>query len=247
MILEIAQIDVKPGTRRSSRPASPRRRRCSSARRAAHGMALQHSVEKPSRYRLFVQWETVENHTVDFRGSADFQEWRKLVGHCFASPPEVEHVRRRCEGVLSRPSPACSRRPYSPPWRNPRSRRKARSGQAFQEGPGEADARQGGAAGPAADRAGAGAAAQSRHRPGHRGDGLADRPAAAAGQFVRPPRGFLRRAPRAQVDAKGSTRRRSRAMSRRRRSTGDRPELPRRWATSEAGRPTAVIGEMAEA
>ena len=32
------------------------------------------------------RWETVENHTVDFRGSADFAEWRKLVGHCFDDP-----------------------------------------------------------------------------------------------------------------------------------------------------------------
>jgi hypothetical protein len=45
-----------------------------------------------TRYRLFVKWQTVENHTVDFRGSPDFAEWRKLVGHCFAAPPEVEHV-----------------------------------------------------------------------------------------------------------------------------------------------------------
>ncbi|HEY1311703.1 MAG TPA: antibiotic biosynthesis monooxygenase, partial [Pseudolabrys sp.] len=30
--------------------------------------------------------------TKDFRESADFQEWRKLVGHCFVSPPQVEHV-----------------------------------------------------------------------------------------------------------------------------------------------------------
>ena len=36
--------------------------------------------------------ETLENHTVDFRGSADFQEWRKLVAPFFAAPPEVEHV-----------------------------------------------------------------------------------------------------------------------------------------------------------
>jgi hypothetical protein len=35
---------------------------------------------------------------VDFRGSADFQEWRKLVGHCFATPPEVEHVRSVVKG-----------------------------------------------------------------------------------------------------------------------------------------------------
>jgi hypothetical protein len=40
----------------------------------------------------------VENHTVDFRGSPDFAEWRKLVGHCFASPPEVEHVHEVMKG-----------------------------------------------------------------------------------------------------------------------------------------------------
>ena len=38
------------------------------------GMTLQRSVEMPARYRLFVQWDTVENHTVDFRGSADFAD-----------------------------------------------------------------------------------------------------------------------------------------------------------------------------
>jgi heme-degrading monooxygenase HmoA len=55
-------------------------------------MELQRSIEKPTRYRLFVRWATLEDHTVAFRGSADFQEWRKLVGHCFAQPPEVEHT-----------------------------------------------------------------------------------------------------------------------------------------------------------
>ena len=92
MITEIAQIDVKPGLEKdfeagvkSAAPLFKRAKGCS-------GMALQRSHENPQRYRLFVQWETLENHTVDFRGSADFQEWRKLVGHCFASPPNVEHV-----------------------------------------------------------------------------------------------------------------------------------------------------------
>jgi hypothetical protein len=41
---------------------------------------------------------TVEDHNVGFRGSADFQEWRKLVGHCFASPPDVEHVQQVVHG-----------------------------------------------------------------------------------------------------------------------------------------------------
>ena len=92
MILEIAQIDVKPGMEsefeagvKAAAPVFQRAKGCA-------GMTLQRSHEMPSRYRLFVQWQTLENHTVDFRNSADFQEWRKLVGHFFASPPNVEHV-----------------------------------------------------------------------------------------------------------------------------------------------------------
>ncbi len=98
MFLEIAQIDVKPGTEKEFeagvQKAAPIFRRA----KGCKGMELQRSVERPSRYRLFVQWETVENHTVDFRGSADFQEWRKLVGHCFAQPPEVEHTQQAVKG-----------------------------------------------------------------------------------------------------------------------------------------------------
>jgi len=92
MIIEIAQIDVKPGTEaefeKGVKQAVPLFRRAKGCR----SMELRRSIEKPTRYRLFVGWDTVENHTDDFRGSADFQEWRKLVAHCFASPPDVEHA-----------------------------------------------------------------------------------------------------------------------------------------------------------
>jgi quinol monooxygenase YgiN len=98
MILEIAQIDVKPGMEAefeaSVKKAVPIFKRAIGCK----SLELQRSIEKPSRFRLFIKWVTVENHTVDFRGSADFQEWRKLVGHCFASPPEVEHVREVTKG-----------------------------------------------------------------------------------------------------------------------------------------------------
>jgi hypothetical protein len=43
-----------------------------------------------------IRWRTLESHTVDFRGSPLFQEWRALVGPHFASPPEVEH----CEAAM---------------------------------------------------------------------------------------------------------------------------------------------------
>ena len=54
--------------------------------------AYDKSIEKPPRYRLMAQWETLANHTVDFRGSEDFTAWRALVGQYFAAPPEVEHT-----------------------------------------------------------------------------------------------------------------------------------------------------------
>jgi heme-degrading monooxygenase HmoA len=98
MILEIAQIDVNPGMEAEFEAgvtnAVPIFRRA----KGCKGMELKRSIEHPSRYRLFVKWETVENHTADFRNSTDFQEWRKLVGHCFAQAPQVEHVRAVVDG-----------------------------------------------------------------------------------------------------------------------------------------------------
>ena len=94
MIIEIAQIDVKPGMEaefeKGVAAAAPLFKRAKGCR----SLSLQRSIEKPGRYRLFVEWDTLENHTVDFRGSADFQEWRKLVGHCFQDAPQVEHTQQ---------------------------------------------------------------------------------------------------------------------------------------------------------
>jgi heme-degrading monooxygenase HmoA len=49
------------------------------------------SIETPERYVLMIHWKTLENHTVDFRESPAFAEWRAIVGPFFAAPPHVEH------------------------------------------------------------------------------------------------------------------------------------------------------------
>jgi|ERR1700727_2484245 heme-degrading monooxygenase HmoA len=92
MILEIAQIVVKAGMEAefeagvaAAQPLFRRAKGCLS-------MELVRSIEFPGRYRLLVGWETLENHTVDFRGSDDFQTWRGLTSHCFDGAPEVEHA-----------------------------------------------------------------------------------------------------------------------------------------------------------
>ncbi|WGF88946.1 antibiotic biosynthesis monooxygenase family protein [Marinivivus vitaminiproducens] len=91
MALEIARIDVKPGMEEAFEAgvaqAVPLFRRAQGCR----SMKVARSVETPSCYWLVVEWEAVEDHTVTFRNSEDFQEWRRLVGECFAGPPTVEH------------------------------------------------------------------------------------------------------------------------------------------------------------
>ena len=98
MILEIAQIDIKPGMEGDFEAGVKKAAPIFKRAKGCKGMTLQRSHEQPSHYQLFVQWETVENHTKDFRESADSQEWRKLVGHCFAAPPVVGHVREVVKG-----------------------------------------------------------------------------------------------------------------------------------------------------
>lgn len=92
MFLEVAQIEVKPGSEAAFEEGVSKAGPLFQRAKGCRGMQLQRSVEFPSRYRLIVTWETVDNHMVDFRGSEDFQEWRRLVGDFFATPPAVEHT-----------------------------------------------------------------------------------------------------------------------------------------------------------
>jgi heme-degrading monooxygenase HmoA len=99
MVLESAEILVKPGMEEQFeagvREAAPLFRRA----RGCSGMRLQRGVENPRAYRLLVEWATLEDHTVHFRGSEDFQEWRRLVGPCFDGAPNVTHLTGVLEGV----------------------------------------------------------------------------------------------------------------------------------------------------
>jgi heme-degrading monooxygenase HmoA len=94
MFWEIAQIEVKAGEEAAFEAAVGEAVHLFKNAKGCKGMGLHRSIEHPSRYRLVVDWETVQDHTVHFRGSADFQEWRRLVGSYFASPPAVEHAVR---------------------------------------------------------------------------------------------------------------------------------------------------------
>ena len=55
------------------------------------GYKVNKGIESPERYVLMIFWQTLENHTVDFRQSPAFAQWRALVGPYFAGLPVVEH------------------------------------------------------------------------------------------------------------------------------------------------------------
>lgn len=94
MILEIAKIDIKDGLAEEFEAAVGKAASIFRRAKGCRGLALERSIEKPLSYRLLVRWDTVDNHMVDFQKSSDFVEWRKLVAHCFAAIPEVEHTTR---------------------------------------------------------------------------------------------------------------------------------------------------------
>jgi heme-degrading monooxygenase HmoA len=92
MVSEIAQISIKAGLEKDFEAGVAKAVPVFLRAKGCHGVRLERSIEHPSRYLLVVAWDTVEDHTVGFRSSEDFKEWRRLVGHCFENAPEVQHT-----------------------------------------------------------------------------------------------------------------------------------------------------------
>ena len=92
MILELADIRIPPGKQAQFDAAIIKGVETVIAKaRGFRGYKVNKGIETPERYLLMIFWDTLENHTVDFRGSAEFADWRAIVGPFFAEPPKVEH------------------------------------------------------------------------------------------------------------------------------------------------------------
>lgn len=92
MILEIADIRITPGKGSEFDAAIQRGiETVVSKAQGFRGYKVNRSIESPDRYVLMIYWDTLENHTVDFRQGPLFPQWRAIVGPMFAAPPAVEH------------------------------------------------------------------------------------------------------------------------------------------------------------
>ena len=91
MILETALLDVKPGQESAFEAAMRSARPLIAATPGFRSIVVRRCLETPNRYLLLVEWDRLEDHTVGFRQSARYAEWRALL-HRFYDPfPTVEH------------------------------------------------------------------------------------------------------------------------------------------------------------
>lgn len=50
-------------------------------------------MEEDNKYALIVRWEKLEDHTIGFRQSEHYQEWKKLLHHYYDPFPTVAHYK----------------------------------------------------------------------------------------------------------------------------------------------------------
>lgn len=99
MILEVAILNVKPTQELEFERAFGQARRIISVMPGYISHQLQRCIEHSNRYILLVNWETLEDHTLGFRQSKSYEEWRALLHHFYDPFPEVEHYEMVYEGT----------------------------------------------------------------------------------------------------------------------------------------------------
>ncbi|MBE7470519.1 MAG: antibiotic biosynthesis monooxygenase [Anaerolineae bacterium] len=100
MILEVAILNVREGMTADFEAAFRQASPLIASMKGYISHELQRCLEAPNRYVLLVRWETLEDHTLGFRRSAEYQEWKRLLHHFYDPFPTVEHY----EMVLNYPT-----------------------------------------------------------------------------------------------------------------------------------------------
>jgi heme-degrading monooxygenase HmoA len=91
VVLEVALIDVQDGTAEQFASAYRIAREIVLSTPGVRSVRMTHGIERPTRFVLLVEWDSVEAHEVNFRQTDRFGRWRALIGPYFAAPPLVEH------------------------------------------------------------------------------------------------------------------------------------------------------------
>ena len=91
MILELAPLQIRTGRSVEFEAAFQRAQIFIAQVPGYISHELQRCVERPGEYVLLVRWQSLEAHEVNFRGSAEYQEWKRLLHHFYDPFPVVSH------------------------------------------------------------------------------------------------------------------------------------------------------------
>ena len=91
MILEVAILNVIAGREAQFETAFTEAQSIIASMKGYRSHEVRRCLEARNRYLLLVHWETLEDHTIGFRGSAGYLKWKRML-HPFYDPfPTVEH------------------------------------------------------------------------------------------------------------------------------------------------------------
>ena len=99
MILEAVMLNIKRGFEQEVEAAMLEASCIISSMNGYLSHELHRCLEVEEKYLLLVRWQNLEAHTIGFRESPDYQEWKRLLHHFYDPFPVVEHF----ESVELRP------------------------------------------------------------------------------------------------------------------------------------------------
>lgn len=100
MILEVAILNIKNGLEASFERDFKKASSLISSMGGYHSHQLQKCIESENKYILLVQWQKLEDHTIGFRTSDKYLQWKALLHHYYEPFPVVEHYEMIFENNL---------------------------------------------------------------------------------------------------------------------------------------------------
>lgn len=94
VILEHALLPVRPDHEDAFEAAFAEAKTIIAGVPGFRSLTLSRCLERPGTYLLLVEWDGLEDHTVGFRGSQEYHQWRELLHHFYEPFPTVEHFER---------------------------------------------------------------------------------------------------------------------------------------------------------
>ncbi|MFI5271946.1 MAG: antibiotic biosynthesis monooxygenase family protein [Ktedonobacterales bacterium] len=91
MVLEIAEYTAVAGKADEFAAGLARGLQIVQAARGCEGVELRRCIEDAHRFVALIRWATIEDHTVAFRGSPEFQAYRAQIAGLFVDPIVARH------------------------------------------------------------------------------------------------------------------------------------------------------------